>query len=151
MYKSRHSGWWRKHERVRAKLRVRGFLTLQHIFTNQDYSRNRKPMVIKHSCHIVPSDAIKVLPLVPFKNSGGWSPGWMKYRNKQCKRLRVSTPASSPHACATFTNSWTSPMQCVTVLCLWMQRSLAVPSIRALQVSLSSRRESKKTDSTVQN
>lgn len=76
--------------------RVRGFLTLQRIFTNQHYSRNRKSMIIKHSCHIVPSDAIKALPLGPFKNFKRWSPGWMKYQTNS-RNTSVSAPQHYRH------------------------------------------------------
>lgn len=59
MYKNRHSGG-NKNTRGRGVMAVsRGSLHFNAFYTQQYYSQNRKPGIIKCSCHIVPSDTVK--------------------------------------------------------------------------------------------
>lgn len=59
---------------------------------------------------------LKLCSLGPSKKVKEQSPGWVPHQTVYTPH--VSTSALSPHACATFSKSWTSPMQCVTVCVL---------------------------------
>lgn len=110
MYKNRHSGG-NKNTRGWGGMGVsRGSLHFNAFCTHQHYSQNRKPVIIKCSCHIVPSDAVKALL--------AWAV-WERYRmipvRMQHLAKSLNTAALPPRVYATFTEPWHSPTQCVTV------------------------------------
>lgn len=91
------------------------------------------------SCHIVPSDAIKALFAWTVLERFRMIPRQDAASSKENKCHSVSNTCS----CSVYWKPELSNAVCDS-LCLWTQCSLAVRSIRALQVSLSSRQESKK-------
>lgn len=105
MYKNRHSGG-NKNTRGQGAVAVsRDSLHFNAFCTHQHYSQNRKPGIFKGSCHIVPSDIVKLRLLQQYERDTEWSQLGRSVQQKSIntlsQRLPTPPPRRSPTHCAT--------------------------------------------------